>query len=209
MRTRFAGAFTALFLFVLLSVPAAAQTPAATGGTLGLYRFPALHGDVVVFAAEGDLWKVGVQGGTAYRLTTHPSEETDPTISPDGRTLAFTGRYEGPAEVYTMPLEGGRPTRWTYEGDVSVATTWTPSGELVYTTGAYSTLPQNQLVKLNLTDGTSTRVPLYTATEGSWDASGRTLYFVRPAFHNNVTKRYEGGTARDVWKYVDGAPEAP
>lgn len=208
MKLRLAAALLVPALFALSPFATLAQTPAATGGTLGLYRFPALHGDVVVFAAEGDLWKVGVRGGTAYRLTTHLAEETDPTISPDGRTLAFTGRYEGPAEVYTMALEGGRPTRWTYEGDASMATTWTPGGELVYTTGAYSTLPQNQLVKLNLSDGTRSRVPLYTATEGSWDASGRTLYFVRPAFHNNVTKRYTGGTARDVWKYVDGTPEA-
>ena len=31
---------------------------------------------------------------------------------------------------------------------------------------------------------------------------------MRPAFHNNVTKRYTGGTARDVWKFEDGADEA-
>lgn len=205
MKLRTAAALLALALFPL---PSLAQTPAAAGGTLGFYRFPALHGDVVVFAAEGDLWRVGVRGGVAQRLTTHPAEETDPAISPDGRTLAFTARYEGPAELYTMPLAGGRPTRWTYEGESSVATTWTPSGEVVYATTHYSTLPQAQLVRLNPADGSRTRVPLYTATEGSWDASGRTLYFVRPAFHNNVTKRYVGGTARDVWKYVDGAAEA-
>ena len=200
-------ATAALLGLALGPMIASAQTPAATGGTLGFYRFPALHDDVVVFAAEGDFWRVGVQGGTAYRLTTHPAEETDPTISPDGRTLAFTARYEGPAELYTMPLAGGRPTRWTYEGEPSIATTWTPSGEVVYTTMHYATLPQYQMVRLNLADGARTRVPLYTATEGSWDASGRTLYFVRPAFHNNVTKRYVGGTARDVWKYVDGTAE--
>lgn len=208
MTSRLFRALLALSALFLAPAGLVAQAPATQGGTLGFYRFPALHGDVVVFAAEGDLWRVGVQGGVAHRLTTHPAEETDPTISPDGRTLAFTGRYEGPAEVYTMPLEGGLPTRWTYEGETSVATTWTPGGELVYTTSHYSTLPQNQLVRLNVADGTRARVPLYTATEGSWNAAGTTLYFVRPAYHNNVTKRYTGGTARDVWKYVDGAAEA-
>ncbi len=215
MRLRAVATVSALALLALAplaqsivaqGVPAPA--PAAQGGTLGFYRFPDLHGDVVVFAAEGDLWKASVTGGVAQRLTTHPAEETDPAISPDGRTLAFTARYEGPASLYTMPMAGGVPVRWTYEAEAAIATTWTPSGELVYTTTHYSTLPQSQLVRLNPADGARTRVPLYTATEGSWDAAGEVLYFVRPAFHNNVTKRYTGGTARDVWKYVDGAAEA-
>jgi tricorn protease len=177
-------------------------------GVLGYYRYPALHGDTIVFAAEGDLWKVSVAGGVARRLTTHHSEETNPVISPDGRTLAFTARYEGPAELYTMPLAGGVPVRRTYEADGSVATTWTPDGRLVYTTSRYSGLPKPRLVKLNLEDGTRSLIPLATAAEAAYDGTGAKLFFVRPAFHNNVTKRYTGGTARDVWKFEDGAEEA-
>ena len=51
----------------------------------GYYRFPAIHGDTVVFTAEGDLWRVPVSGGVAQRLTTHPGPETHPAISPDGQ----------------------------------------------------------------------------------------------------------------------------
>ena len=79
----------------------------------GYYRFPAIHGDTIVFAAEGDLWRVPLAGGLAQRLTTHPGEETAPIISPDGQTVAFSGTYEGGTEIYTMPLAGGLPTRWT------------------------------------------------------------------------------------------------
>lgn len=199
-------------LAALLAVsPAASQalpTAAADGGTLGFYRYPALHGDVLVFAAEGDLWRVPVTGGVARRLTTHASEETDPVISPDGRTLAFTARYEGPAELYTMPIDGGLPTRRTFEAETSVATTWTPGGELVYTTTHYATLPLPQLVSIDLTQGTTARIPLSTATEAAYDDRGTTLFFVRPGFHRNVTKRYTGGTARNIWKFVEGAEEA-
>ncbi len=195
----------------LCPVTASAQIPRtgpAETSALGFYRFPAVHGDVIVFAAEGDLWRVGVRGGVAQRLTTHPGEETDPEISPDGQTLAFTARYEGPAELYTMPLAGGLPTRRTYEEEASLATTWTPDGRLVYTTTHYSTLPQPQLVALDLAANEKERIPLYTGSEAVYDPSGRTLYFVRPAFHNNVTKRYTGGTARDVWKFEAGSSEA-
>lgn len=192
----------------LLPFSAMGQIPAAQGGALGFYRYPALHGDLIVFAAEGDLWRVSAEGGVAHRLTTHAAEETDPVISPDGSTIAFTARYEGPTELYTMPIEGGLPVRRTYESDPSRATTWTPDGRVVYATRHYSTLPQWQLVALDLPTQARERIPLETASEGAYDDSGRTLFFVRPAFHGNVTKRYTGGTARDVWKFEQGASEA-
>lgn len=193
-------------LLLAASSSLAAQAPAA--GARGFYRFPAIHGQTIVFAAEGDLWSVPVGGGLAHRLTSHAAEETDPVISPDGRTLAFTARYEGPAALYTMPLTGGAPTRRTFDGDAAIATTWTPDGRLVYRSTHYTTLPKAAMVQLNTTDGTRTLVPLAGASEGSYDATGRTLYFARPAFHNNVTKRYTGGTARDVWKFTTGTAEA-
>ncbi|MGD2067357.1 MAG: S41 family peptidase [Gemmatimonadota bacterium] len=176
---------------------------------LGFYRDPALHGQTLVFQAEGDLWSVPLAGGTARRLTTHPGLESHPTISPDGTTLAFTAVYEGPNELYTMPLAGGPTVRQTYEGERSEATTWTPDGRLVYTTSRYATLPRLQLVMLDPGSGARTPIPLYEATEGAFDDTGRTLFFVRPADHGNVTKRYEGGTARDVWRFdLDAGEEA-
>ena len=201
-----------------------AQAPAGAVGTLGVgastpadvrhaavagyYRSPSIWGDTIVFAAEGDLWTVPVAGGVARRLTTHAAEETSPAISPDGATLAFTAHYEGPAELYTMPRSGGVPVRRTYEADPSIATTWTPDGRVVYATGYYATLPAWQLVALDPADDTRERIPLSTASEAAYDDSGDRLFFVRPAFHGNVTKRYVGGTARDVWKFEAGADEA-
>ena len=81
----------------------------------GYFRQPAIHGDTVVFVAEGDIWRANVANPstTAQRLTTHPAAESNPAISPDGTQVAFTARYEGPAEIYVMPLAGGTPTRLT------------------------------------------------------------------------------------------------
>ncbi len=177
-------------------------------GFKGYYQHPEIHDDRIVFVAEGDLWAVSLNGGLAQRLTTHPGEETHPSISPDGKTIAFTATYEGPAELYTMPISGGLPQRWTYEPEPSVATCWTPQGEIVYTTSHFSTLPDLQLVKLNIKSSKKERVPLSQASEGNFDNSGKTLFFVRPSDHRNVTKRYKGGTARRIWKFTDGAEEA-
>ncbi len=183
-------------------------TRSSTAGVQGFYRQPTLRVDRIVFAAEGDLWTVGLAGGLAQRLTTHPAAESNPVISPDGHTLAFTARYEGPAEVYTMPVSGGVPVRRTWEPENSIATAWSPGGQLVYTTTHYSGIPKLQMVQLDLATHTRTLVPLAGASEGVWDASGRTVYFARPGFHNNVTKHYTGGTARQIWKYTTGATEA-
>jgi len=79
-----------LILSVVLMLSISPALPAEE--VLGYYRFPAIHGDSVVFSAEGDLWWVNRQGGIATRLTTHPAEETRPAISPDGRTAFTTDR---------------------------------------------------------------------------------------------------------------------
>ncbi len=174
----------------------------------GYYRYPALHGNTLIFSAEGDVWSVDIQGGQARRLTTHAGEETHPAISPDGQTLAFSASYEGPTEVYTMPLEGGVPTRWTFEADSSTVVGFSPDGHLIYTTRAFSTLPDPQLVSIDLKTNKTKLIPLSQASDGCYDASGQVLYFVRPGFHNNNTQRYEGGTAQNIWKFTAGQSEA-
>ncbi len=196
-------AFVILLVTLLFCIPLAGAAPAK-----GYYQFPALHGDTIIFSAESDLWSVPTRGGVARRLTTHPGQETQAVISPDGQTLAFTARYEGPAELYTMPILGGLPTRQTYEAESSIATTWSPAGELVYTSSHYSTLPALQLIAIDLPSGEHRRIPLSQASEGTYDDTGKKLFFVRPGFHRNVTKRYRGGTARKIWRFVEGESEA-
>lgn len=160
----------------------------------------------MVFAAEGDLWRVPLAGGTATRLTTHPGEERKPALSPDGKWVAFTATYEGPAEVYVMPTDGGEPTRLTFGAGGDVVG-WTREGKILYSTGKYSTLPDAQLVVLDPKTRQRTRLPLSQASDGTYDDTG-TLYFTRFAFQGSHTKRYEGGTAQNLWKLAPGAAEA-
>ncbi|NBV63301.1 MAG: hypothetical protein EBR71_02290, partial [Planctomycetes bacterium] len=114
-----------------LVATALANATASTPSTSGYYRMPAIHGDTVVFVSEGDLWRVNAAGGDATRLTSHAGEERDPSISPDGTTLAFTATYEGPREVYTMPLAGGLPVRRTWDAGRVGTTGWEPDGTLL------------------------------------------------------------------------------
>jgi tricorn protease len=182
--------------------------PGFSAGRNGYYRFPAIHGDTVVFTSEGDLWSVDIKGGTAVRLTTHLGLETNPAISPDGTTIAFSAQYEGPTEVYTMPLAGGLPARRTFSGQTSTVVGWTPDGKILYATQKYSTLPSTQLLVLSPETNTETLLPLSQAADGSFDPAGRTLFFTRLPFQGSYTKRYKGGTAQNLWRYTLGDPEA-
>jgi tricorn protease len=186
----------------LLPAALSAQTP-----SIGYYRFPALGDQSIVFTAEGDLWRVPVTGGIAQRLTSHPGEESHAAISPDGKTVAFSASYEGPTEVYTMPIDGGAPVRRTFEGGNAITVGWTPDGKVMYSTNHFATLPNDQLAEVDLSNNATTLVELAQASDGAYSNDG-TLFFTRLPFQGSYTKRYQGGTAQNIWKFGRNASSA-
>ena len=74
-----------LAFWALTAVGVAADEPL-------LLQKPTLSKTHIVFAYAGDLWSVPRDGGAAARLTSGTGVETDPAFSPDGTTVAFTGR---------------------------------------------------------------------------------------------------------------------
>jgi tricorn protease len=130
----------------------------------GYYSYPALHGNTIVFTSEGDLWSVDIHGGAAHRLTSGTGTENQAAISPDGKTVAFLASYEGPDEVYSMPVECGLPQRRTWDGDSQPAG-WAPDGRLMIATERYSTLPNHQLALIDDHGGREI-IPLAQAAEG-------------------------------------------
>lgn len=173
----------------------------------GYYMQPAIGGNEIVFVSEGDLWHVSLAGGVAHELTSHVAPASHPAISPDGRSVAFTGTYEGPNDAYVMPIDGGLPVRITYGGGMSVVG-WTPSGQVLAATGNRSGLPSPRLVAIDPMTLRQSEIPLDNASDGSYDASGQTLVFTRFGFQGSQTKRYKGGTAQSVWKFRTGTQEA-
>lgn len=202
---RRAAALAVLSTCSSMPMLAAPSTTGAESTHRGYYRNPAVHGDRIVFTSEGDLWTVSLKGGTAQRLTTAPGIETLATISPDGNTVAFLADYEGPSEIYTMPVNGGLPERRTFEGDAQPAG-WAPDGRLMISTSRYSTLPGEKLVLIDA-QGKRDIVPLAEAAEGVYSGDGHTLFFTRWGRQWSETKRYKGGWAENLWRF-DGKSEA-
>jgi len=197
------SSFSGFALLILVSaIQLSGQAPE---GRRGYYSSPSLHGGTIVFTSEGDLWTVSVDGGAARRLTTGLGVEDEARISPDGKTVAFSADYEGPREVYTMPIDGGLPQRRTWDGD-SQPEGWAPDGRLLIATTRYSTLPEMQLALVDDHGGREI-VPLAQATEGAYSTDGHTLFFTRWPKQGSNTKRYKGGWAENIWSF-NGKDEA-
>lgn len=188
--------------------PVAAPTPV---DSRGYYQSPTLHGSTLVFASEGDLWRVTVTGGTASRLTSHATEVLEPHISPDGRWLAFTGRYDGGFDVYVMSLAGGPARRLTHESDRVRVQGWTPEGEVLYATASAVGPSWYWLLRSVDPETLRTReLPLADAREAAFDGAGN-VYFTR--FGLEVTadnaRAYRGGAMAQLWRFrLDGGAEA-
>ena len=203
---RLAAALLAASLMTLAGFPLPTPAGAAEPGTLGYYRFPGVHGNTIVFTAEGDLWRVGLEGGLAQRLTSHLGEETRAAISPDGEWVAFSATYDGPTEAYVMPLAGGVPKRLTWDGLRAWVEGWTPAGEVLVTSRRASGLPAGQLFAIEPATGRRRLLPLAQAYDGAYD--GRTLLFTRQEPNISHTRRYRGGTIQQLWSWSGGRDEA-
>jgi tricorn protease len=168
-----------------------------------LLRQPDIQGDRIVFVYAGDLWTVGRGGGVAARLTAHAGVEIWPKLSPDGRSVAFTGEYDGNLDAFTIPAEGGEPKRLTFHPSPDQVAEWYPDGKalLLRSSRASSIQRYSRFFKIAATDGFEELLPLPQAGYCSFSADGKSLAFVTPSYDNRTWKRYKGGNAPEIWTY--------
>lgn len=178
-----------------------------------LMRFPAVNNNQIVFSYAGDLYSVPLSGGIARKLTTHVGYEMFPHFSPDGKTIAFTGQYDGNTEVFSIPAEGGTPKRLTYTatlkrddisdrmGPNNIVMAWTPDGsKIVYRSRKQSFNDfKGQLFMVPASGGMSEEVPLSTGGFCSFSPDGKKLAFNRVFREFRTWKYYKGGMADDIW----------
>jgi tricorn protease len=179
-----------------------------------LLRFPAIHGNQIVFTYAGDLYTVAATGGIARRLTNHDGFNMFARFSPDGNHIAFTGQYDGNTEVYLMPSRGGVPVRLTYTAtldrdDVSdrmgpnnIVMGWKDNEHILIRSRRIEPNSFNgQLYLVSVNGGLPQRLPLYRGGFSSYAPDGTKLAMNRVFREFRTWKRYRGGQADDVWIY--------
>ncbi len=162
-----------------------------------LLRQPTLSATSVAFVYGGDLWLAPRAGGVARRLTANPSVKRYPHFSPDGKTIAFTGNYDGNSDVYLIPAEGGEPKRLTYHPMADDVMGWTPDGKSVLFRSARTSFSGRftKLFTVPIAGGQEQELPLPEGTLASYSPDGAKIAYNRIERELNSWKwkRYRGG----------------
>lgn len=113
-------------------------------------------GQTIVFTYESDLWKVDANGGFATRITAMDGMENRPSISPDGKWLAFSASQYGNDDVFLMPLNGGSIQQLTYNDAGDYVESWSWDSQTIhFTSSRYNSMSTYAIAK---TGGTPKRL---------------------------------------------------
>lgn len=195
----------ALAAFVVVGLIGVLTPPAARADRrphAGMMRYPDVSATHVVFAYAGDLWLAPRTGGVAVPLASPPGSETFPRFSPDGQTVAFVGNYDGNRDIYTIPAQGGVPTRVTHHPADELLSDWTADGRLVFSASGYGDIDRyQQLFVVAAGGGLPERLPVPYGLFGTISPDGRWLAYTPYTRDFATWKRYRGGSASDIWLF--------
>ena len=188
------------FLPIALLLFSARQSSFDPGPNPMLMQHPTMNATTIVFEYAGDLWSVPRTGGEAKRLTSAPGIETNPYISPDGTTVAFTGQYHGNEDVFTVPIEGGVPKRLTYHPAAKSVEGWTPDGKsIIFASRMFSNTDADRLYTIEAGGGVPTDLPFPQGTMARFSPDGKQLAYVPQFKWQDAWKRYRGGQTYSIW----------
>ncbi|TLS40032.1 peptidase S41, partial [Streptomyces montanus] len=174
------------------------QTAPAASSTY--LRYPHLHGELITFTAEDDVWVAPLDGGRAWRVSADNVPVNHPRISPDGTTVAWTSTRDGAPEVHIASLDGGPAKRLTHWGSWKTQVRgWTPDGNvLALSTYGQASLRRTWARSVPLDGGPATTLP-YGPVGDVAHGPGVVLLSAPMGREAAWWKRYRGGTAGKLW----------
>ena len=161
---------------------------------------------------------VDVDRGRKEREISVPGvdEVQNPSWSPDGASIAFTGLVGGFNDLFLYDLAGGQLRRLTTDQFTELDPAWSPDGKtLAFSTDRFTTNLETLVpgdLRLAVIEVASGAVRPAGGFEGAknispqWTADGRSLYFVSD--HGGVSNIYRtefGGATTQLTNFLTGA----
>ncbi|MFY9634301.1 MAG: S41 family peptidase [Cellulosimicrobium cellulans] len=177
------------------------------------FRFPHVHGDLVTFVAEDDVWIAPLSGGRAWRVSSLQLPARNPRFTPDGKRLVWTVIQGTAPEVVSAEVDGGGYRQLTYFGHSSTRVKgFTAGGDVVVTSAFRQAESRHTYAYTVPVDGGWAEELPFGPVESV--AFGPEVGDERPVVLASVLsrepawwKRYRGGTAGKLWIDADGNGE--
>ena len=173
-------------------------------------RFPSIHGDLVSFVAEDDVWLAPLDGGRAWRITADAAPVSWTRLTPDGALIAFASRRDGLPEVTVVEVDGGPARRLTHWGDeMTRVLGWTGDGRVLAASAVGEPFRTHTWAyAVPLDGGVAERLPYGPITGLAAGGDGAIVLGVDQSRRGAAAwKRYRGGQAGALWIDRDGGGE--
>jgi dipeptidyl aminopeptidase/acylaminoacyl peptidase len=147
------------------------QTPMAANGEI-VFSDRGKDGYIHLYAVQPD-------GAGRRQITDFGTNDTDPAVSPDGRTIAFVHQLEdvSPA-IATIPIQGGTVTWQSPEGLSAADPSWSPDGTRIAFVAQTSGWSALHVMRVNSAEAQplTSRLDVHTA-EPTWSPDGTRIAF--------------------------------
>ncbi len=193
--------FLTFFCF-LASFFALTQAGATAPEPIRFMMNPHVHGELITFSYQGDIWIVERDGTLVRRLTNHLARDVSPRFSPDGQQIAFSSNRFGNHDVFLVGVEGGEPTQLTFRTEARVGDVvegWTRDGRIMFATSRgvmsrfysplYTVSPEGDL---------PVPMEMDQARNAAESLDGRYLVFNRAGLSTS-RKGQKGNRTTDIW----------
>lgn len=190
--------FRLFFLTILVSANAQSMV---TSGPLNIEGI-AIHRDTIVFASNGQLWKVAVAGGEATALTPAKGDDAFPVISKDGSKVAFTRRSTGRGDVYILDLTSRLTTRLSYHPLADVPVAWSTDDTKVIFRSARENGRAHRLYQIAVNEQWPSELPLPFGVQYAFGDSNTDDFYVPMGIFPGLSefRYYRGGMRAGIYK---------
>ncbi len=174
-------------------------------------------GTGIVFDLLGDLYRTPIGGGTATRLTQGLGFDSQPSVSPDGKWIAFISDRNGKNNLWIANSDGSDPRKITsHKSTTIVSPTWSPDSVYILVSEVSD---KTNLVMYHRGGGNGVKLKAkgddaeIRGVGAKFSPDGNSIYFAEPTRNRGVSipgaqiKRFDRdtGTVSPITQSAGGA----